>query len=73
MAALTFGHVNDIGLAISKCPAPGIKIRRTGSPAFVAARTYESTKGKGTKSSCDPNTSTWGRPKGNSLMADACA
>lgn len=29
MAALTCGQANDSGLAISKCPAPGIKIRRT--------------------------------------------
>lgn len=39
IAALTCGHVNDKGLAISKCPAPGIRICRTLSPACVAAFT----------------------------------
>src|SRR5215213_2783738 len=33
MADLICGQVNDSGLAISKCPAPGIRIRRTSSPA----------------------------------------
>lgn len=73
MAALTCGHANDSGLAMSKWPAPGIRIRRTWSPACVAASTYASTSGKGTKSSCDPSTSTCGIAKGNSLIADACA
>ena len=54
MADLTCGHVNDNGLAISKRPAPEIRIRRTWSPASAAAFTYASTSGKGTNSSCDP-------------------
>ena len=67
MADLICGHVNDSGLAISKCPAPGIRIRRTWSPACVAASTYASTSANGTKSSCDPSTSTCGIAKRQQL------
>jgi hypothetical protein len=58
MADLICGQANDTRLALSKCPAPGISMRRTSSPARVAVVTYVSTSDKGTNCSRDPNTST---------------
>jgi hypothetical protein len=47
MADSTLGHADERGLAISKCPTPGITTTRTGSPARLAASAYASTSGRG--------------------------